>query len=178
MTPSERATFTAAQRLFGSPETRLEAQRLLKKVDPTRHIPELDQHEQMEALREENRKLERRMEERVLRETVERRHAEQRRRLAEKGMDADRVEKIIVDYGIAGDDKEDAFTKAEKIYEMEQRSAESSAADIRAGLGTPAANVRPSDEWKNLDRSGLMQKSASMASDMIDQIRKGRMAPR
>jgi regulator of protease activity HflC (stomatin/prohibitin superfamily) len=68
MTPSERATFTAAQRLFGSPETRLEAQRLLKKVDPTRHIPELDQHEQMEARREENRKLERRMEERVLRE--------------------------------------------------------------------------------------------------------------
>jgi len=176
MTPQERATFLAAQKLFGNKETRTDALRLVKKVDPTAHFAELDQEERISALQEDARKREAKLEEQILRERIERRQSERRNDLKARGIDAERIEKIIVEYGLAGDDKEDAFQKAEKIYGLESAQAESSAAAIETG--PRAVDVRPDKDWKDLSKQDLMKKSANLAHEMIDEFKKARRAGR
>jgi hypothetical protein len=171
MTPQERSVFQAAQRLFGNSETRLDALKLVKKADPTWRSPELTTHELLEEERAARRKSEEKMQIELMRERVERRRAEQRADWERRGLDPARLEQIVVDYGIAGDDKEDAFAKAERLYALEQRAADSSAAAVRSGA--PPENLGATADWMKLDKAGLMKKSAEEAHAMIDQFRKG-----
>lgn len=176
MTPQERAMFIAGKALFTHPELSKEAKRLYKRAHPEVNFPELDMEDQIAAVRKEESEKREKLENDLLRESLERKRADRRRQMQSDGYDPDEIEKLIVEWGIAGNATEDAYQRACKLADLQRQSAEPSAPDV---LG-PRANqdLRPEKEWRNLTPQALANKSAALAHDMIDQFRKERRPAR
>lgn len=176
MTPQERAIFAAGQALFTNPEVSNDAKRLYKKVKPEARFPELDMEDRIAAMQAEEGGKREKLEQQLMRESLERKRADRRRQLTADGYDPDEIEGLIVDWGIAGNDKEDAYARAMKLSDMQRRSAEPTAPDILGPRGN--TDLRPEKEWRNLTVQALQNKSGQLAHEMVDEFRKQRRTGR
>lgn len=173
LSPQDRNFLEAGKKLFTHPELRREAQRLYKKAQPDAHFPELAIDERIETVEKSAREREAKLEEQLIRERVERRQTERRAQMKDKGYDPERIEKIIVDYNLSAAEPEKAYDFAMKIADAEGRSAEPTAPDIQ---GPKPLDLRPEKDIRNLSPSQLRSWGATKASEMINDMRKGRRA--
>ncbi len=176
LTPQERAFFNAGKALFTHPELSKDAKRLYKKANPQAVFPELDLEDRLAEVKAQEAEKRELLEQQLLRESLERKRADRRRQLAADGYDPDEIEGLIVEWGIAGNDKEDAYQRACKLSDLQRRSAEPSAPDVLGPRGN--TDLRPDKEWRNLSPQALANKSSQMAHDMVDEFRKQRRVSR
>lgn len=173
LSPQDRNFLEAGKKLFTHPELRREAQRLFKKAEPTAHFPELAIDERIESIEKAAREREAKLEADLIRERVERRQAERRAQMKEKGYDPERIEKIIVDYNLSAAEPEKSYDFAMKIADAESRSAEPTAPDIQ---GPKPVDLRPEKDIRNMSPSQLKNWGATQAFEMINGFRKGKRA--
>ena len=174
LSPQDRNFLEAGRKLFTHPELRRDAQRLYKKAQPDAHFPELAMEEKLEGIEKSAREREAKLEADLIRERVERRQAERRAQMRDKGYDPERIEKIIVDYNLSAAEPEKAYDFAMKIADAEGRSAEPTAADIQSG--PKPVDLRPEKDIRNMSPSQLRNWGATQASEMIKGFRQGKRA--
>lgn len=167
LSPSDAAAHRLGRLLLSNPEVRTAAHRLALKVDPKLDVPEIRLLDQVAAVEERARERETKLEGELLKERVERRQSERRADLRARGYDPDKVEQIIVDFGCKD------YDAAVKIYDLQARSAEPTAADVMHGGNPPGTPIDliPAAKERPTSIADMRKRSAQIARDMIDQFR-------
>lgn len=168
LTADELRNFQLGKLLLENPEVAVEAKRLAKKANPKLQIPEIDLQD---ALAAQAADFQKKLEERDHKDMEHRVAVRKRERDAQivaAGYTVDEIEKIIVA-------EKCSYETAMKIADLQRQVAEPSAADYLSGStpGTPV-EMRPGKDWSKLGNGDLRKKSAGIASEMINEMRKTR----
>lgn len=98
----------ALKRMLQNPDVniRMRAKKLWKEIEPTANFPDLEQHEQTEALKAEFQAKLDKLEQERLEESVKQRREKNHRMIADAGLTVEAVEKVmteerILEYGTA-----------------------------------------------------------------------------
>jgi hypothetical protein len=168
LSPKDLEAINLGRRLMGNPESRLEALRLARKLDPNLKTPELDIHDSIAASEDRARKREEKIEGDLMAERVARRQGERNKQITDAGLEVAAVEAIIVE-------EKCSYETAMKLALAEQRSAEPTAGDVRSGnvQGTPI-EIRGDADFRKAGSFGvgaLRKLSSKLAGEMIDGFR-------
>jgi hypothetical protein len=144
--------------LLRDPAFRKETLSLVKKKNPNASIPEIDQEDALQKLREEQREEMKALTAKMEKDSIERQWGDLRRSWKERGLDPDLVQKTMTEKQIA--DPETAI----KYLDMESRSAPPTPSSI-AGAG----RMKLPDQFNAIMKD---PKSANeIAHQVIDELR-------
>lgn len=161
LTPQQRGFLALGEGLMKNPDIAKEARKLLRKADPNFRPPDLDLEERLETEREERRKENKALEDRLNTEQRNRWYEEQKRKVATAGLDLTKVEEVMKTKKIAEYDTAIEFLQ----------SQQSPAAPTPEGV-TPVARLPDNKElWKN-----PKQNASDLAHQMINEFRSKRIA--
>ena len=156
--------------MLKDPAIAREAKRLAKKADPSLRIPEIELEDQVNAVAVKNNERIDALEQQLVTERVNARHAAFRADCEKQGLDPDEVEKIVVA-------EKCSTATALKMAVMQRETAAPSAPDVRTGNPQGAQiDMRPEADVRKLYGGALRRWSADTAAEMIDGFRKVRRA--
>lgn len=154
MDPAERDRLAATMNsLLRDPALRRDTLSLVKRKNPNATIPEIDQEEAIQKLREEQSDKMKTLQDKFEKESIERRWTDLRRSWRERGLDPDLVQKTMTEKQIA--DPETAI----KFLDMESRSAPP----------TPAS-MSQAGRMKLPDQFNAIMKDPKSANDIAHQV--------
>lgn len=175
LTPEQRAAVQVNAILRKDPEVWRQAQRLLKKADPTLRIPEVELEQEItKVTAKQDEKIDGLVARNLELEAVNRRRDEADKSRAE-GLDPAAVEKIV-------QEEKCSFATARKFLKAQLESAVPTAGEVNNG-NAPGAHIdmRPEEDWRKIgqNRGALARHAAGIAHGMIDAFRgRGRAAAR
>lgn len=154
MDPAERDRLAATMNsLLRDPALRRDTLSLVKRKNPNATIPEIDQEEAIQKLREEQSDKMKTLQDKFEKESIERQWTDLRRSWRERGLDPDLVQKTMTEKQIA--DPETAI----KFLDMESRSAPP----------TPAS-MSQAGRMKLPDQFNAIMKDPKSANDIAHQV--------
>jgi len=170
LSPADAQAHALGKLLLSNPEVANQAKRLAKKANPALQLPEIDLEDALVRERNDSIAREKKIEDQLMAERVERRRAERNTDIVKAGFTVEEIEKIIVD-------EKCSYDTAMKLAAALRQTAEPSAPDIRSStmIGEPL-NLRPADDWKKLDKAGAQRLGLKLAHEMVDDFRKQRRA--
>lgn len=172
-----RTLAATAQSLFSSPETRQDAQRLMKKINPKLIVPELDQHDAVAKIREEfHAELDKRDKE-LAAERAGRSRDDRLRALRDNGLlDPDdvkieaesklsKIEKYMIDNGINN------YDAAARLYALERQNA----TPTPAMTGMPTSPQLPQIDLKKDGANNITEWARQETHRAIADLRSGKV---
>lgn len=165
--------YELSRTLMNDPEARAALQQHTKRLQPQRHIPELEQREQIEAAiaaeRKEREKLQQQMLERDIRERVERQRAEIKAKYGFSDDDVKAVEALMMDK----DDPIPSYSAAAKVHNASKQSAQPTSAVFEV----PVYTMPDDEDWKAGygNKQALNKIGLRKAYEALNEIRSGKM---
>jgi len=123
MTDVEREA-QALRLLFNHPEVGMQAKRLYKKAVPDAKFPELDIDDKIRAERDESSKQIRELNDKLVKREIEDARGKEHDKLRARGLDPERVEKVMTEKNIAN------YETAASYVEMEAKIAPPTPASV------------------------------------------------
>ena len=159
MDPAERDRLAATMNsLLRDPALRKETLSLVKKKNPNATIPEIDQEEALQKLRDEQSEKMKAMQDKFDKDSIERQWSDLRRSWKDRGLDPDLVQKTMTEKQIA--DPETAI----KFMQLEATGATPTPAQM-----SQAGRMRLPDSFNSIMKD---PKSANdIAHQVIDELR-------
>jgi len=130
-----------ANRLLSDPVASKDVRRIAKKLDPKFQAPDIDLDDRIEAVREEEAKKRKEIEDRMIAAELERKREREHQLCREAGEDPEYIEKIMTDQRIG------SYETARKIAKLEKQTATPTAPRDRAAILPGGEDAKAL--WKN-----------------------------